>query len=67
MPDPFWILGVPPIILLWVLVKCQIEVSAGDFDDQRSANKAFILCVIDDLVPKGLPDPDRYADEDDSG
>ena len=62
MLDPSWLLGVPPFVLAWILVKCHIEVNAADIDGWEAA-KLYFKCVIDELVPHGLPDPDRFDDE----
>lgn len=63
MVEPFWFFGIPPFLLLWALVKCHYEVEGADIDDQWEADKLYFKCVIDEIVPGGLPDPDRYNDE----
>ena len=62
--DFSWLLGIPPTVILWALVKCGIEVNESDADDPAEANKLYWYCIIDSLIPLGLPDPDRFADED---
>ena len=62
--DLSWLLGIPPAVILWALVKCGIEVNESDVDDPAEANELYWYCIIDSLIPLGLPDPDRFADED---
>lgn len=62
MPDPATIFGVPIIIILWAMVKCGIEVNGSDIDDPAEENKLYWQCIIDAIIPSGLPDPDRFDD-----
>jgi len=60
------ILGVPPAGLAYVMVKCGIEVKSARAPEKRK-NELYLQCVfenIDDLVPTGLPDPDKYNGDD---
>jgi hypothetical protein len=62
MFEPIWFLPAP-IVIIWLLIKCHFEVESANIDDDWEADKLFWKCVIEDLVPLGLPDPDRFDDE----
>ena len=62
MVDPSWLIGVPPLWILYVLVKCGYEVGNVDDISDVEANRLYLKCIFDDMIPSGLPDPDRFDD-----
>ena len=62
--DPWSIIGVPPIILLYVMVKCAYEVEHADGVSEHEKNALWMKCVLDNVIPTGIPDPDAYNRDD---
>ena len=63
MVDPT-IFGVPPIVLAYIMIKCAYEVEAADgVTSEERKNALYMKCILDNVVPTGLPDSDRYDDD----
>lgn len=62
MVDPATIFGVPPLVVAYVMVKCAYEVEQPDGLTEEERNALYLKCILDNLVPTGLPDSDKYDD-----
>lgn len=45
------------------MMKCAYEVQAPDGLTEEERNALYLKCIFDNLVPTGLPDPDKYDDD----
>jgi hypothetical protein len=57
------ILGLPPIVIFYILMKCGYEVEQPDGLSDEERNRLYLKCIFDNLVPTGLPDPEKYDDD----
>ena len=62
MVDPA-IFSVPPTILAYIMMKCAYEVEAPDGLSEQERNALYLKCILDNIVPTGLPDPEKYDDD----
>ncbi|WP_435100246.1 hypothetical protein [Halorubrum sp. N11] len=63
MVDPVSIFGVPPLVVAYVMAKCAYEVEQPSDLSEEERNALYLKCILDNLVPTGLPDPDKYDDD----
>lgn len=64
MVDPTSIFGVSPLVIAYIMAKCAFEVEAADGLSEEEQNGLYLKCIFDNLIPTGLPDPDKYDDDD---
>ena len=63
MVDPASVFGVPPLVVAYIMAKCAVEVGAADGLSEEERNALYLKCIFDNLIPTGLPDPDKYDDD----
>jgi hypothetical protein len=61
--DPTSIFGVPPLVVAYIMAKCAIEIEAADGLSDEEQNALYLKCILDNLIPTGLPDPDKYDND----
>ena len=45
------------------MAKCAYEVEQPNDLSEEERNALYLKCILDNLVPTGLPDPDKYDDD----
>lgn len=66
MVDPTTIFGVPPFVVAYVMAKCAYEVEEADGVPEERKNELYFQCLLENLIPTGLPNSGRYDNNDDS-
>lgn len=56
--------GVSILYIIGCLLKCAIEVNSANQQSAEAQNLLYLHCISNCLIPTGLPDTDRYNDED---